>query len=149
MTVEENCVRAKFAGSAQWHRGVNAEFAGFVAGGRDDAALIRASADDNGFAAQIGAIEEFHGDEEGIHVHVKNVRDGRRGKIIRVSMQGSKSRQVRHGISLRRVLLQSSFISPKTSISVFSESGNHFFITRHRTRTEKASSAPQLFFHRL
>jgi hypothetical protein len=53
---------------------MDAEFAGFIAGGGDDAALVGTAAYDYGFAAEIGAIEEFDGDEEGVHVHVEDGR---------------------------------------------------------------------------
>src|SRR5438552_2352160 len=81
---------------------MNSVFARFVAGGGDDAALIGTSADDNRLAAQIGAVEKLDGDEEGVHVHVENIRDRWRGEIIRICVQRPKSRQVRHEVSLRR-----------------------------------------------
>jgi len=51
---------------------MDAELTGFVAGGGDDAALIRSAADDNRLTAEIGALEEFHGDEESVHVHMED-----------------------------------------------------------------------------
>jgi hypothetical protein len=80
---------------------VNAVFAGFVAGGGDHAALIGTAADDYWFAAKIGAIEKLDGDEEGVHVHVENVRDGGRREIVCVYMERAKSSQVGHEVSLR------------------------------------------------
>jgi hypothetical protein len=86
MAVEKNSVGAKFPGGAKWHCGVDSVFAGFIACGGDYAALVRAAADDNWFATEIGAIEELDGDEEGVHVHMKDIRDGRCGKIVSVCM---------------------------------------------------------------
>lgn len=81
--VEKNGVRAELAGGAQRHGRMNAEFASFVAGGSDYAALILLATDDNGKAAEVGTLEEFDGDEECIHVDVKDgdvfARGGRRG----------------------------------------------------------------------
>ena len=75
VAVEKNGVRAEAARGAERHGGVDTEFAGFVAGGGDDAALVGAAADDYRFAAKIGAVEEFDGDEEGVHVHVEDGGD--------------------------------------------------------------------------
>ena len=81
---------------------MNSVFARFVTGGGNDTALVGTSADDYWFAAEVGAVEKLDGDEERVHVHVKNTRDRWRGEIFGVRVKGSKSRQVRHGISLRR-----------------------------------------------
>jgi hypothetical protein len=51
---------------------MDAELTGFVAGGRDNTALVGPAADDHGFAAEVGAVEEFHGNEESVHVHVED-----------------------------------------------------------------------------
>jgi hypothetical protein len=77
------------------------EFAGFVAGGGNDAALVGAAADDNGLAAEVGALEEFDGDEEGVHVHVEDgglrrVFGGVGGVVF-----GAEASQVRHGVRVR------------------------------------------------
>ena len=72
MAVEEDGMGAEAACSAERHGGVDAELAGFVAGGGDNAALIGAAADYDGLAAKVGAVEEFDGDEEGVHVHVED-----------------------------------------------------------------------------
>jgi hypothetical protein len=74
VTVEEDSMRAEAAGGAEGHGGVDSEFAGFVAGGGNDAALVWAATNHNGLAAEVGAVEEFDRDEEGVHV---NVEDGR------------------------------------------------------------------------
>jgi len=102
MAVEEDGVRAEAAGGAQRHCGVNTEFAGFVAGGGNDAALIGAASDDNGFAAEIGAVEEFDGDEEGIHVHVEDGGYRRGFGGVGGVMFCAEARQVRHGSRVRR-----------------------------------------------
>ena len=57
MAVEEDGMGAQAAGGAEGHGGVDAEFAGFVAGGGDDAALIGAAADYNGLASKVGSVE--------------------------------------------------------------------------------------------
>jgi len=102
MAVEENGVRAKLSGGAERHGGMNAELSRFVAGGGYDAALIGTTSDDNGFTAEIGAVKMFDGDEEGVHVDVKNVGDGWGGEVVSVCRQSSKSREVRHVGRLRR-----------------------------------------------
>src|SRR5256885_7502131 len=102
MAVEEDGMRTKLPGGAERHGGMNSVFARFVTGGGDDAALVGTSADDNGFAAQIGAVEKLDGDEEGVHVHVENIRDRWRGEIFGVCVKSSKSREIRHEVSLRR-----------------------------------------------
>jgi len=56
---------------------VDAEFAGFVAGSGDYAALVGAATDNNRFAAEVGAPRSFYGDEEGVHVHVEDGRNRR------------------------------------------------------------------------
>jgi hypothetical protein len=72
VAVEEDGVGAEASGGAQRHGGVDAELAGFVAGGGDDTALVGAAADDNWFTAEVGPFDEFDGDEEGVHVHVED-----------------------------------------------------------------------------
>jgi hypothetical protein len=46
----------------------------FVAGRRDDAALIGTASYDNGLAAEFGAFEQLDGNEKRVHVHVKDGR---------------------------------------------------------------------------
>jgi len=72
VAIEEDGVGAKLVGSAEWHGGMDAVFAGFVAGGGDDAALCAFAADDDGFAFECGVEEFFDGDEEGVHVDVED-----------------------------------------------------------------------------
>ena len=72
MAIEENRVRAETPGGAKRHGGVNAEFASFVAGGGDYAALIGPAADDDGLAAEFRALEQFDGNKKGVHVHVED-----------------------------------------------------------------------------
>ena len=75
MAVKKNCVGAEFPGGAQRHCGMDSVFARFVTGRGNYAALVGTSADDNWFAAQVGAVEKLDGNEEGVHVHVENIRD--------------------------------------------------------------------------
>ena len=79
MAVEEDGMGAEAARGAQGHGGMYAELASFVAGGGDDAALVGAATDNNGLAAEVGAVEEFDGDEECIHVDVSD--NGHQGVI--------------------------------------------------------------------
>jgi hypothetical protein len=80
---------------------MDAKFAGFVAGGGNDAALVGAAADDNGLAAKIGALEEFDGDEEGVHINMEDGGVGGSFRRIGGVVLGSEAREVRHGISVR------------------------------------------------
>jgi hypothetical protein len=57
VAIEEDGMGAEAAGGAEGHGGVDAELAGFVAGGGDDAALIGAAANYNGLAAKVGSVE--------------------------------------------------------------------------------------------
>ncbi len=84
-------------GGAQRHGRVDAEFAGFVARGRNDTALIRPAPHNDGLATQIGAGEEFNRDEKGIHVHVQN--RGMERNLLRRSavVLGAKASELRHG----------------------------------------------------
>jgi len=97
MAVEENGVGTKSASRAEGHGGMDAVFAGFVTGSGDDAALVRAAADDNGLAAEVRAVEEFNGDEEGVHVHME---DGRVDGEFRVGesgvVLGAEASKIRH-----------------------------------------------------
>ena len=72
MAVEEDGVGAEAAGGAQGHGGMDAEFAGFVTGGGYDTALVGTASNDHGLAAEVGALEELNGDEEGVHVDVED-----------------------------------------------------------------------------
>ena len=51
---------------------MDAEFAGFVRGGGNDAALVSLAANDHGFAFQRWIEEFLDRDEEGVHVDVKD-----------------------------------------------------------------------------
>src|SRR5438105_8577093 len=101
MAVEEDGMRTKLSGGAQRHGGMNSVFARFVTGRGNYTALVGTSADDNRYAGQVGSIKKLDGDEEGVHVRVENIRDRRRGEIFGVCVKSSKSRQVRHEVSLR------------------------------------------------
>jgi hypothetical protein len=70
---------------------MDAIFSRFITGCRDYAALIGPPADNYWFTAQIGAIEKFDRDEESVHVHVKNVCDGGRGKIFSACVESAES----------------------------------------------------------
>jgi hypothetical protein len=94
-------VRAEASGGAQGHGGVDAEFAGFVAGGGDNAALVGTAADDNGLAAEVGTIEEFDGDEECVHVHVEDGRHGWEFGGVGGVVLSTEASQVRHGVRVR------------------------------------------------
>ena len=74
VAVEKNGLRAKLRGGAQRHGGMNAETARLVAGGGNDAALVALPADDHRLAAQLRAREQFDGDEERVHIDVKDRR---------------------------------------------------------------------------
>ncbi len=57
---------------------MNAVATGFVTGRRNDATTIRLPAHNDGFAAQVRALEQLDGNEESVHVDVKNGRDVQR-----------------------------------------------------------------------
>ena len=101
VAVEENSMRAEAPRSAQGHGGVDAEFAGFVAGGGDDTALVWPAADDNGFATEIGAFEEFDRDEEGVHVHVEDGGHGGHYSVVGGVVFGAEACQIWHGVRVR------------------------------------------------
>src|ERR1700733_4300487 len=71
VAIDENGLWAEPGGGSQRHRGMNAEFAGGVRSGRNDAALVGLSADDYGLTDERGIEELLDGDEEGIHVDVE------------------------------------------------------------------------------
>jgi len=100
--IEEDGVGTKAACGPERHRGMDPEFTRFVAGGRNDAALIRAAANDHRLATEIGALEEFDGDEEGVHIHVEDrgVEWGLGGVQGSGVMLGAEASQVGHAVSL-------------------------------------------------
>ena len=71
VAVDEDGLRAEAGGGAQRHGGVDSELARGIGRGRDDAALVGLSADDDGLADERGVEELFDGDEEGVHVDVE------------------------------------------------------------------------------
>ena len=94
---------AKLRGGAQRHRGVNAERARLIARGGDDTALVGAATDDDGLAAQIGALEQFDGDVKRVHVEMQDGRGiacGRAGSIAWLGVLCAKSGQLWHGRSV-------------------------------------------------
>jgi len=115
--VEKDRVGAETRGGAQRHRGMDAELASFVAGSGDDAALIGPAADDHGSAAKVRALQEFHGDEEGVHVHVE---DGRmQGSISHFGgiVFSAKASEVRHAVSVRLWFRASNVNAANTRVS--------------------------------
>src|SRR5208337_439903 len=101
MAIEENRMGAQTRGSAQRHCGLDAELASFVAGGGNDAALIRSATNDHGFPPKFGALEEFHGHEKGVHVHME---DGSvQGSIAHFGgiVFGAEAGEVRHAFTVR------------------------------------------------
>ena len=94
---EKDRVRAEPPGRAQRHRRVHAVAPRLIAGRRNHAAPVGLPADDHGLAAQLRPLEQFHGHEERIHVHVQDRRDalGQRGRFV----LGAKVSQFRHGVA--------------------------------------------------
>jgi hypothetical protein len=90
------------AGSAQRHRGVNSEAPRFIACRRYHAALILIAADDNGQAGQLGARKQLHGNEERVHIDVKNRRGGACGRGRRSENAGAR-------FCIRRRVLRAEF----------------------------------------
>jgi hypothetical protein len=82
MAVDEDRVRAHFCRSTQRHSRVHSKLAGFIRRRRDHATLVALSSNHNGFAFQRRIKEFFDGDEEGIHVDMKDrSREDRAGKV--------------------------------------------------------------------
>jgi hypothetical protein len=75
---------------------MNPEFPRFIARGGNHAALIRATADDYRLAAKLRPFEQFHRNEERVHVHVEDgrLREGR--LVLEWAVLGSKPREIRH-----------------------------------------------------
>src|ERR1700687_1980958 len=101
VAIQKNRVRAEPSRSAQRHRGVNPEFPRFIARGGNDAALIRATADDHRLAAKLRPFQQFHGNEKRVHIYMEDgrLREGR--LIFEWAVLGSEAREVRHAPSLR------------------------------------------------
>jgi hypothetical protein len=72
MTIDEDGVGTHLGGGAQRHGGMDSEFASFVGGRGNDAALVALSANHDGFAFERGIEELFHGDKESVHVDVED-----------------------------------------------------------------------------
>src|ERR1700704_3745733 len=79
---------------------MNPEFPRFIARRRNNAALIRTSADNHRLATKLRPFQQFHGYEERVHIHVKNGRRCFRRSLIERTVLSSKSREIRHGPSL-------------------------------------------------
>jgi hypothetical protein len=101
MAVEEDGMGAEAACSSERHRRVYAELAGFIASSGDNAALIGAAADYDGLAAKVRAVEEFDGDEEGVHVHVEDGGVKRRLLLFSGGMFCAEAGEVWHGCRVR------------------------------------------------
>ena len=71
---------------------MHAELAGCIRGGRDYAAFVWPAADHNWFAAKRRIIEFFHGNEEGVHIHMKDGagRGVHRGILARGDNTGNR-----------------------------------------------------------
>ncbi len=67
---DDDQVRAEAERVGGGHGGADAEFAGRVVGGGDDAAGVGAAADGHGDVAQGGVVAHFNGCEEAVHVYV-------------------------------------------------------------------------------
>lgn len=74
MAVEEDRVGTQPARRSQGHCRMNAVFSRFIASSSDHAALILLPANNDGFAAQFRPLQQFHGDEKSVHIHVQNGR---------------------------------------------------------------------------
>jgi hypothetical protein len=70
MSFDENGLGTELRSSAKRHGGVDAELAGGIRGGGDDAALIPLAADHDRLAFECRIEEFFHRYKEGIHVYV-------------------------------------------------------------------------------
>ncbi len=79
---EEGAAGAERRGGAEGHRRVDAEGAGLVAGGRDDAAGMRIAAHDHGPAAQLGPVALLDRREERVEVDVEDRGAGSHPPII-------------------------------------------------------------------
>src|SRR5438445_2219510 len=80
---------------------MHAELPRFVAGCGDNATLVRSAANNYGFAAQFGPLEQFDGDEKRVHVDVQNRRNPRRRLLIDRAMNCAEASEFRHAPSLR------------------------------------------------
>ena len=68
---------------------MDAEFAGLVGGGGNDAAGARV-ADDEGFAAKRGIIEDFHGREKCVHVRMNHFQTGVKAIAVHGSLPSQR-----------------------------------------------------------
>src|SRR5262249_5470191 len=100
MSIEKNCVRTKFCCSTQWHGRLNSVFSCFVARCAHDSALIRLATDDNGYAAEFRTLQQFHGNEESVHIYVQDCSSGRGGALFQLSVLGAKTCKVLHSARL-------------------------------------------------
>ena len=72
MSVDKDRLRTHLGRRAQRHGGMDSEFAGFIGGRGDHAALVALPTDHDGLALQRGIEELLHGDEEGVHIDVED-----------------------------------------------------------------------------
>src|ERR1700730_1091494 len=77
--IEEDRMRTETPRGTQGHRRVDSKFSCFIARSRHHAALVGSSAYDYRLAAKLRPLQQFHRDEEGVHVHMQNgrLREGR------------------------------------------------------------------------
>ncbi len=96
MAVEEDGMRAEFSGSAERHGGLDAVFAGFVAGSGDYAALIGATANDHGLPRRSGRSRSSTETKKAVHVHVED--GGVEGEVALIEsvVFGTEAREIRH-----------------------------------------------------
>src|SRR6267378_2244068 len=100
VAIQKNRVRAQPSRRSKRHRGVNPEFPRFIARGGNDAALIGSSANHNWFASQFRPLEQFHRNEERVHVYMKDGCRRLARPFLKRAVLSSESRQVRHALSL-------------------------------------------------
>src|SRR5881628_1668374 len=67
---DADCLATEAQGAAHRHRRADAEAAGLVGGGHDDAPPFGRPADDDGLATQLGVVELLYGGIEGVEVGV-------------------------------------------------------------------------------
>ncbi len=94
MSIDEDGVGALLGGGAKRHCRVNTEFTSFVGGGGDDSTLAALSADDDCLSLQRWVVELFYGDEEGVHIDVKDGA-GESGLVQRCHARRNSSSVVR------------------------------------------------------
>src|SRR5258708_11921424 len=103
MSVEKNGVWTKFRGGPQRHRRLNSKFPRFVTRRGYHSALVRPSAHYQWFSAQRRTVQQFHRNEEWVHIHMQNRSFRRQRYLCRISVNRAKPCQLRHASSVRSV----------------------------------------------